>query len=135
MSDRKGYDRQLGETEATTYMRDVVDCALRLLQGPNTGCADLFSHAIVEKAVAQMNASGELARGAAVSVPTPAELRKRIFALFHLLHFRIHRRIHEGYARYGVDKGLRADDKPVHHSFAKMRTDRQLRPFHKELLA
>merc|ERR1719281_524971 len=81
-----------------------------------------------------MSSSGDISPDA-LTVPTPEALRNRIFALFRLLHFRIHRRIHEGYARYGVDKGLRAADTPVHPSFHKMRSERSLRAYHKDLLA
>jgi hypothetical protein len=94
-----------------------------LLRHPNTGCADLFSYSIMEKAANEL--------GAAV-VP-PEEFRRRVLALFRPLHFRIHRAVSGGanrFAKYGVDAGLReADNQP---EVLRVKTDHP--KYHKEML-
>ncbi|CAK0901090.1 unnamed protein product [Prorocentrum cordatum] len=75
-----------------------------MLKNPNTAAADLFSAEVVEKAISAM-------RGNSLQVPTPAELRQRIFAVYRTLYARITRKAaSDGFARYGLDAGLREAD-------------------------
>lgn len=80
-----------------------------MLRLPNTGAADLFSWGLVhDAAIAMKQAAPE---GAAVDAPEPTAFRKRIFAIFRTLHFRIDRKVANVYGRYGLDEGLREGDK------------------------
>jgi len=145
MEHRKTYDAACGETEKTTFMRDVMTQVVAklcdeedvmdfeedpaggsspdrlyfnkvceknegnclMLAYPNTRAADLFS-------MQQTVAAAKIMRKDTASVNvhlTPPEHRERIFAAFRKLHWRIVRQVGEsGYAKYGVDEGLREED-------------------------
>jgi len=138
MKHRKSYDSVYKETEETTYMRDVLNRIIEqltesgtllqqngeddvlyypasendqrrmfMLHDPNTKAADLFSLDLVEAAAGKMFQKSNQR----VEIPSAAELRSRIFAIFRTLHWRIARKLAGGsFAVYGTDDGLREAD-------------------------
>eukprot|EP00929_Paragymnodinium_shiwhaense_P019584 TRINITY_DN13302_c0_g1_i1.p1 TRINITY_DN13302_c0_g1~~TRINITY_DN13302_c0_g1_i1.p1 ORF type:complete len:1011 (+),score=244.69 TRINITY_DN13302_c0_g1_i1:142-3174(+) len=84
-----------------------------MLAHPNTRAADLFSMEARQNAARKMLKDDKgLTDNDVKLYLTPEEHRERIFASYRKLHWRIVREVRSGvYATYGVDEGLRSEDR------------------------